>query len=40
MQQINDCGVRAISHDPDMRHWRIDWRPTGGASDDLRGNAR
>ncbi|MEB3767831.1 epoxyqueuosine reductase QueH [Acinetobacter sp. MD2] len=31
MQQINDCGVRAASHYPDIQYWDYNWRKNGGA---------
>lgn len=32
MQQINDCGVRAASHYPDITYWEYNWRKKGGAA--------
>jgi epoxyqueuosine reductase len=32
MQQINDCGMRAASHYPDLSYWDYNWRKGGGAS--------
>ena len=32
MKQINDCGVRAAAHYPDMRYWEFNWRKGGGSS--------
>ncbi|EJL92320.1 epoxyqueuosine reductase QueH [Pantoea sp. BIGb0393] len=32
MQQINDCGVRAAAHYPDMLYWQFNWRKGGGSS--------
>lgn len=32
MQQINDCGVRAASHYPDLMYWEYNWRKGGGSS--------
>ncbi len=32
MQQINDCGVRAASHYPDMLYWDYNWRKKGGSA--------
>ncbi|HBZ15739.1 MAG TPA: hypothetical protein DEO73_08270 [Pantoea sp.] len=32
MQQINDCGVRAAAHYPDMLYWEFNWRKGGGSS--------
>ncbi|MEB3754759.1 epoxyqueuosine reductase QueH [Acinetobacter sp. MD2(2019)] len=31
MQQINDCGIRAASHYPDIQYWDYNWRKNGGA---------
>ncbi|MEC6126594.1 epoxyqueuosine reductase QueH [Acinetobacter ursingii] len=32
MQQINDCGIRAASHYPDIQYWDYNWRKNGGAT--------
>ncbi|SNY71086.1 epoxyqueuosine reductase QueH [Pantoea sp. GL120224-02] len=32
MMQINDCGVRAAAHYPDMLYWEFNWRKGGGSS--------
>lgn len=32
MKQINDCGVRAATHYPDMLYWEFNWRKGGGSS--------
>ena len=32
MQQINDCGIRAASHYPDIHYWDYNWRKNGGAT--------
>jgi len=32
MQQINDCGERAVSHYPEMHYWDYNWRKKGGAA--------
>ncbi|OTA18594.1 hypothetical protein Xbed_03130 [Xenorhabdus beddingii] len=32
MQQINECGVRAASHYPDLVYWEYNWRKGGGSS--------
>jgi len=32
MQQINDCGVRAASHYPDLLYWEYNWRKGGGSA--------
>ncbi|MDX7987649.1 epoxyqueuosine reductase QueH [Xenorhabdus sp. 12] len=32
MQQINECGVRAASHYPDLIYWEYNWRKGGGSS--------
>jgi predicted adenine nucleotide alpha hydrolase (AANH) superfamily ATPase len=32
MQQINDCGVRAAAHYPDLSYWEFNWRKGGGAA--------
>src|SRR3990167_1670484 len=31
MEQINDCGVRAANHYPDMMYWTYNWRKQGGS---------
>lgn len=31
MEQINDCGIRAASHYPDMTYWTFNWRKEGGS---------
>ena len=31
MNQINDSGVRAASHYPDMEYWTYNWRKSGGS---------
>lgn len=31
-EQINDCGVRAASHYPDMTYWTFNWRKKGGSA--------
>ncbi len=31
MNQINDCGVRAASHYPDIEYWTYNWRKFNGA---------
>ncbi|HAT1660702.1 epoxyqueuosine reductase QueH [Legionella pneumophila] len=31
MNQINDCGVRAASHYPDLIYWTYNWRKNGGS---------
>lgn len=31
MQQINDCGVRAAGHYPDITYWDYNWRKKGGS---------
>ena len=31
MNQINDCGIRAASHYPDILYWTYNWRKDGGA---------
>jgi epoxyqueuosine reductase len=31
MEQINDSGVRAASHYPDMTYWTYNWRKDGGS---------
>lgn len=30
--QINDCGVRAAGHYPDITYWTFNWRKKGGSS--------
>ncbi|HCK30891.1 MAG TPA: hypothetical protein DHW29_12350, partial [Acinetobacter ursingii] len=32
MQQINDCGIRAASHYPNIHYWDYNWRKNGGAT--------
>lgn len=32
MQQINECGIRAASHYPDMIYWDYNWRKGGGSA--------
>jgi len=32
MNQINDCGVRAAAHYPDIEYWTFNWRKGGGAA--------
>lgn len=32
MQQINDCGMRAVEHYPDLMYWDYNWRKGGGAA--------
>ncbi len=32
MDQINDCGVRAAAHYPDVIYWTYNWRKRGGSS--------
>ncbi len=32
MQQINDCGVRAAAHYPDLTYWEFNWRKGGGSA--------
>nr|WP_228150430.1 epoxyqueuosine reductase QueH [Acinetobacter puyangensis] len=32
MQQINDCGIRAASHYPELMYWDYNWRKSGGAN--------
>lgn len=32
MEQINDCGVRAAAHYPDVTYWTYNWRKDGGAA--------
>lgn len=31
MEQINDSGIRAASHYPDMTYWTYNWRKNGGS---------
>ena len=31
MEQINDCGIRAASHYPDITYWTFNWRKKGGS---------
>lgn len=32
MEQINDCGVRAASHYPNITYWTYNWRKGGGSA--------
>ncbi|MDC5529083.1 epoxyqueuosine reductase QueH, partial [Acinetobacter baumannii] len=32
MAQINDCGIRAASHYPNIQYWDYNWRKNGGSS--------
>ncbi|HEE5436439.1 TPA: epoxyqueuosine reductase QueH [Acinetobacter baumannii] len=32
MEQINDCGIRAASHYPDIQYWDYNWRKNGGSN--------
>ncbi|GAA4340281.1 epoxyqueuosine reductase QueH [Pigmentiphaga soli] len=32
MAQINDCGVRAASHYPELTYWEYNWRKQGGSA--------
>ena len=32
MQQINDCGMRAVEHYPDLMYWDYNWRKGGGSA--------
>ncbi|HEO1776790.1 epoxyqueuosine reductase QueH [Acinetobacter baumannii] len=32
MAQINDCGIRATSHYPNIQYWDYNWRKNGGSS--------
>ncbi|MFT3804761.1 MAG: epoxyqueuosine reductase QueH [Burkholderiaceae bacterium] len=32
MQQINDCGIRAASHYPELAYWDYNWRKGGGSA--------
>ena len=32
MQQINDCGLRAVQHYPDLMYWDYNWRKAGGSA--------
>ncbi|EHU3425467.1 epoxyqueuosine reductase QueH [Acinetobacter baumannii] len=32
MAQINDCGIRAASHYPNIHYWDYNWRKNGGSS--------
>jgi len=32
MAQINDCGIRAASHYPEIQYWDYNWRKNGGSS--------
>ena len=31
MEQINDCGIRAASHYPNIEYWTYNWRKKGGS---------
>lgn len=31
MDQINDCGIRAAEHYPNMTYWTFNWRKEGGS---------
>ncbi len=31
MDQINDCGIRAAEHYPDLTYWTYNWRKAGGS---------
>lgn len=31
LDQINDCGVRAAAHYPDLTYWTYNWRKNGGS---------
>lgn len=31
MEQINDCGIRAASHYPELEYWTYNWRKKGGS---------
>jgi len=31
LDQINDCGVRAAAHYPDLTYWTFNWRKGGGS---------
>ncbi|WP_079283896.1 epoxyqueuosine reductase QueH [Acinetobacter baumannii] len=32
MAQINDCGIRAASHYPNIQYWDYNWRKNGGSN--------
>ncbi|KKC44181.1 epoxyqueuosine reductase QueH [Acinetobacter sp. V2] len=32
MAQINDCGIRAAGHYPEIQYWDYNWRKNGGSS--------
>ncbi len=32
MQQVNECGRRAVAHYPGMVYWDYNWRKQGGSS--------
>lgn len=32
MAQINDCGIRAAAHYPEIQYWDYNWRKNGGSS--------
>ena len=32
MSQINECGVRAANHYPDIEYWTYNWRKNGGSA--------
>jgi predicted adenine nucleotide alpha hydrolase (AANH) superfamily ATPase len=32
MNQINDCGLRAATHYPDLTYWTYNWRKDGGSA--------
>lgn len=32
MRQVNDCGLRAASHYPELHYWDYNWRKDGGAA--------
>lgn len=32
MEQINDCGIRAAAHYPNITYWTYNWRKNGGAA--------
>lgn len=31
MDQINDCGIRAAAHYPELEYWTFNWRKDGGS---------
>lgn len=31
MEQINDCGIKAAAHFPDLVYWTYNWRKNGGS---------